>query len=304
MSLRSKVHSNGFSRNGRGHRESATTGLRRGELAAISRELKRETSLRVVAQEALASSERRYDVLVQRSDRMQAHLRRLSQEILSAHEEERKKISRELHDEIGQTLTAVNVKLSALKIQAADNTQGLKTRIASTQRLVERSMNSVHQFARRLRPPLLDDLGLIPALHSYMKDFTKRTRIPIHFAAFAGIERLDIDKRTVLYRVAQEALTNVAKHARASRVNLTIVKLRGDVYMDVQDDGRAFSVERALVPMRNQRLGLLGMRERVEMVGGSFTVESERNNGTLVRAQIPSGAGRRATRRAPNGSGS
>ena len=288
--------------NGRWHRQNAMMGPRRAELAAIRRELKRETGLREGVQKALASSERRYDLLIQRSGRMQAHLRRLSHEILSAHEEERKKISRELHDEIGQTLTAVNVKLSALKIQAADNTKGLKTRIASTQRLVERSMHSVHRFARRLRPPLLDDLGLIPALHSYMKDFTKRTRIPIHFAAFAGVERLDIDKRTVLYRVAQEALTNVAKHARASRVNLTIVKLRGDVFMDVQDDGKAFSVERALVPMRNQRLGLLGMRERVEMVGGSFTVESEPKNGTTVRAQIPSGGGRRGTRCAPIGS--
>ena len=165
---------------------------------------------------ASKKSEQHYGRLVERSRRMQEHLRRLSHEILPAQEEERKKISRELHDEIGQTLTAINVKLATLKNEATANTAGLKKKIASTQRLVERSMDTVHRFARELRPPLLDDLGLIPALQSSMKDFTKRTRIPVHFTAFAAVERLHSDKRTVLYRVAQEAFTNVAKHAQAT----------------------------------------------------------------------------------------
>ena len=102
---------------------------------------------------------------------------------------------------------------------------------------------------------------------------------------------MDSDKRTVLYRVAQEALTNVARHAHASRVKVSIQKLRGVVRMEIQDNGKSFEVERVLSAKRNKRLGLLGMRERVEMVGGSFAVESAPGQGTTIRAQIPFGNG-------------
>jgi signal transduction histidine kinase len=273
-------------------RRNATLRAGAAELVAARRRINREISRREVVQEALEKSERHYGELLKRSGRMQEHLRRLSHEILSAHEEERKKISRELHDEIGQTLTAVNVKLATLKSEATVNTRELKKKIASTQRLVERSMNTVHRFARELRPPLLDDLGLIPALHAYMKDFTRRTHIPIHFAAFAGVERLDSDKRTVLYRVAQEALTNVEKHAKATRVTVDIRKLQRDVCLEVHDNGKSFQIERALFALRIKRLGLLGMRERIEMVGGVFSIDSAPGRGTTIHAQIPIGAGR------------
>ena len=156
--------------------------------------------------------------MLEQSDRLQEQLRQLSRQILSAQEDERKKISRELHDVIAQTLTGINVRLAALKKEAAINTKGLDRNIARTQRLVEKSVNIVHQFARELRPAVLDDLGLIPALHSFVKLFSKRTRIHVHLKVFAGVEQLDIAKRTVLFRVAQEALTNVSRHAHASRV--------------------------------------------------------------------------------------
>jgi signal transduction histidine kinase len=213
--------------------------------------------------------------------------RRLSHEILSAQEEERKRISRELHDEIGQTLTAINVKLAALQREADLNTSGLKKHIASTQRLVEESMNTVHRFARELRPPMLDDLGLIPALHACMKDFTKTTRVRVHFKVFAGVERLDVDKRTVLYRVVQEAFANVAKHAHATLVTVSIRKLRGVVQMEIHDNGRSFQVQRVFSDKRMKRLGLLGMRERVEMMDGAFAVESSPEKGTTIHAQVP-----------------
>jgi two-component system, NarL family, sensor histidine kinase DegS len=268
-------------------------------LAAIRRRLAQQIGLRRDVQKALASSKRHYDQLLAKSGRMQEHLRRLSHEILSAHEEERKKISRELHDEIGQALTAVNVKLAALKLESSANASDLRKKLASTQRLVEQSMDTVHRFARELRPPLLDDLGLIPALRAYMKDFTRRTRIPIHFTAFAAIEKMEGDKRTVLFRVVQEALSNVDKHARAGSVNVSIVKVLRDVHLDIHDDGKSFHVERALFAMRIQRLGLIGMRERVEMVGGTFTIESAPGKGTTIRAQIPFDGGRRRTSSAP-----
>jgi signal transduction histidine kinase len=254
--------------------------------------LKREIGHREAVQEALKKSERHYGQLLEKSRRMQEHLRRLSHEILHAQEEERKKISRELHDEIGQTLTVINVKLATLKNEATASTADLKKKIASTQRLVERSMDTVHRFARQLRPPLLDDLGLIPALQSARKDFTKRTRIPVHFTGSATVERLRGDKRTALYRVAQEALNNVAKHAQATLVDVSIRTLRGVACLEVHDNGKSFPAQRALSATKIKRLGLLGMRERVEMVGGVFSIESAPGKGTTIRAQVPFARGR------------
>jgi len=256
-------------------------------LAAAIRRAKQETARRMAVERALEKSERHYQLLLKESIHMQQHLRHLSHRLLTAQEEERKQISRELHDEIGQTLTGVTVKLATLKKEAAANVRGLEKKIASTQRLLERSMKIVHQFARDLRPPLLDDLGLIAALHAFMKQFTRRTHIPIGFTAFAAVEQMDSDKRTVLYRVVQEALTNVAKHARASRASVSIHKAGRGVLMEVHDNGRSFHVERVLSAKKFTRLGLLGMRERIEMVGGVFAIESSPGKGTTVRAQIP-----------------
>jgi signal transduction histidine kinase len=194
-----------------------------------------------------------------------------------------------LHDEIAQTLTGINVHLAALNKEAAVNTKGLTKKIARTQRLVEKSVDIVYRFARELRPTVLDDLGLISALHSFMKEFSKRTGIHIHLKTFrsARVEHLDNAKRTVLYRVAQAALTNAAQHAKASRVTVHIRKLPGALLMEVKDDGKGFEVERVLFAKRHKRLGLIGMRERVEMVGGSLAVESAPGEGTMIRAKIP-----------------
>jgi signal transduction histidine kinase len=259
------------------------------ELAASNLELSVEITLRKAVEVALKKSERHYSQLLEQSDRLQEQLRRLSRQILSAQEEERRKISRELHDVIAQTLTGINIRLATLKKQAAINTKGLARNIARTQRLVEKSVSIVHQFARELRPAVLDDLGLVPALHSFLKSFTARTGVRTQLTAFAGIEHLDTAKRTVLFRVAQEALTNVARHAQASRADVTIQKLPDGVGMNIKDDGRAFDVERVLHANRGRRLGLLGMRERLEMVGGRFEVVSAPGKGTVITAQIPLG---------------
>jgi signal transduction histidine kinase len=229
--------------------------------------------------------------LLERSRLLQDQLRHLSRQILQAQEEERKEISRELHDDIAQTLTGISVHLEALSREATANTQGLKHKITRTQHLVAKSVNIVHRFARELRPTLLDDLGLIPAIHSYLRDFTKRTGLRVGFTAFAGVEQLSGIKRTVLYRVTQAALTNAAQHSHASRVNVTLRKLSGMVHMEIRDNGKGFDVERVLFARARNRLGLIGMRERVEMVGGTFTVESRPGAGTRLCAEIPFGNG-------------
>ena len=259
------------------------------DLIASNRQLQQEILQRKTVEESLRKSKQHYSRLLEQSRHMQEQLRLLSRQLLSAQEEERKMISRELHDEIAQTLTGINIQLATLKLEAAVNVKGLQKKITRTQRMVEKSVDIVHRFARELRPTVLDDLGLIPALHSYMKGFTRRTGIHIHFRTFSSsrIEQLNNATRTVFYRVAQEALTNVARHAQASRVEVNFEKLPNTICLKIKDDGKSFQAQRVLHSKRNTRLGLIGMRERLEMVGGSFSVESAPGKGTTVLAQIP-----------------
>lgn len=257
------------------------------ELAASNLELSLEITQRKAVEAALKKSEHHYSQLLEQSDRLQEQLRRLSRQILSAQEDERKKISRELHDVIAQTLTGINIRLATLKKEAAITTKGLDRNITRTQQLVEKSVNIIHRFARELRPAVLDDLGLIPALHAFMKNFTTQTGVHTKLTAFAGVEKIDTAQRTVLFRVAQEALTNVARHAKASWVEVSIQKLEKGICMKVKDDGKSFSVERALQAKGRKRLGLLGMRERLEMVGGKFSMDSSPGKGTCIQALIP-----------------
>ena len=262
------------------------------ELASANRKLKREVLQRQSAEQSLKTSQQHYQDLLKRSQEMQLQLRRLSHELLRAQEEERKQISRELHDQVGQTLTGINVHLATLKAEAMANTKGIEKNISRTQHLVEQSLDIVHRFARDLRPTVLDDLGLIPALQSLLKDFTKQTGIVVRFRVFAGVEQLTSAKRTVLYRVTQSALANVTSHAKANRVEVGLKKSKATVRLTIRDDGEGFDVERVLFTKRSRRLGLLGMRERVEMVGGRFSVESAPGEGTAICAQLPSRNGK------------
>lgn len=257
------------------------------ELATANRQLGLEIIQRKKVEVALRKSERHVLTELEKSELLKEQLRGLSRQILSVQEEERKKISRELHDVIAQALIGINVRLATLKTEAGINTKGLGRNITLTQKMVSKSADIVHQFARELRPAVLDDLGLIPALHSYMKSFTTRTGVRTHLTTFEGVESLNAVKRTVLYRVAQEALTNVARHARASRADVSIRRDGKFVRMVVSDDGRSFQVPPLLLERGTKRLGLLGMRERVEMVGGCFDIESAPGKGTKIITLIP-----------------
>jgi signal transduction histidine kinase len=257
------------------------------DLAASDRQLKEEIERRRLADESLRKSEEHYGRLLAQSRQTQEQLRLLSRQLLSAQEEERKKISRELHDVIAQTLTSINVRLTELRKEATLNSKGIERSIERTQKLVERSVNIVHQFARELRPTVLDDLGLIPALHSHMKTFRAQTGIRVSLSASTEVEKVSGDKRTVLYRVAQEALANVARHSHATQAEVKFEILDGAVAMRIRDNGRGFELERVARAKRARRLGLLGMKERLEMVGGNFNVTSAPGQGSTVLAQIP-----------------
>jgi two-component system sensor histidine kinase DegS len=256
-------------------------------LAASNLALSAEITRRKSVEKALKQEKRGYARMIKESAVLQEQLRHLSRQILSAQENERKKISRELHDMVAQTLTGINIRLAALKAGATLDTRSLAQNIAETQRLVEHSVDLVHRFARELRPAMLDHLGLIPALQAFMKSFTERTGVRTHLTAFAGVELLNMPRRTALFRVAQEALTNVGRHAQASRVEVSIEKRPDGACMKIADDGKSFQVQRVLLARGSKRLGLLGMRERLEMVGGRFWVESAPGKGTVIEAFVP-----------------
>ena len=249
-------------------------------LTTANRELKLEIVHRQMAEVAVKKSE-------MQAREMQEQLRHLSRQLLVTQEEERKRISRELHDEIVQTLVGINVHLASLTVDSRVDIKDLRKKLTRTRRLVESAVGIVHRFARELRPTVLDDLGLVAALESFIKDFTKRTNIRIHFTYFTGVEQLTDTQRTVLYRVAQSALSNVEKHAQARNAKVSIRKLKGAIRLEIHDNGKSFKLERVLLAKRHKRLGLLGSRERVEMIGGKFDVESSPGKGTTVKAEIP-----------------
>jgi len=242
-------------------------------MTASNRKLEQEIIRRKALEQALKTSEQQ--------------LRQLSHEILLTQEAERKRISRELHDTVLQTLVGISVHLASLTPKPTDNPSSLRRKIAQTQLLVEKSLAMVHRFAVELRPTVLDDLGLIPALHTFMKDFMKRTGVRASLTAYAAVNQMPIGQSAVLYRVALEALNNVAIHAQASAVEVQIKKLPDWICLTITDDGKSFDVKRVLRTKGNGRLGLLGMRERLQMIGGKFSVKSTPGHGTTVTARIP-----------------
>ena len=256
-------------------------------MTATNKKLEKEITQRKAAETSLKASQQKANELYETAHQQKNGLRHLARKLLTAQEEERKRISRELHDVIAQTLTGINVRLASLKAESNALIPDLLLKIAHTQQMVEQSVDIVHRFARELRPSMLDDLGLVPALQSFMKTFIADTGIRVTLTAFEGIEEMDSGQRTVLYRIAQEALTNVSRHSKATSVKIDIKAEKSVIFMEITDDGQGFEVAGTGSAKKNNRLGLLGMRERVEMVGGTFRITSTLGKHTTVRVEIP-----------------
>ncbi|MGZ0709199.1 histidine kinase [Coraliomargarita sp. W4R53] len=232
----------------------------------------------------LANKSASYDELLVESRRLQEQSQQLSHRILLAQEEERREISRELHDQVAQILAGVNVRLAALREIGVLGRQNLERSLVQTQQMIEESVDTVHRFALRLRPTMLDDLGLIPSLRSFIKELPRSEKLEINFTGVNEVEAMDNVRRTVFFRVAQEALRNVVQHADATSATVELTEIPGGIRLIVQDDGKAFQVESS---KNYQRLGLIGMKERVGIVGGKFSIESTPDQGTIVCAEIP-----------------
>lgn len=235
----------------------------------------------------LQESRAHYQNLFNESRAMEQTLRQLSKRMLNAQEQERAHLSRELHDEVGQTLNAMAMNLAGLGKHPSCQTPDLAARIADTVSLVNRTIENVHRFARELRPAMLDELGLDPALRALVRGFAVRAGITVEFHGKLPGHLLAADQRTVIYRVAQESLNNVAKHASATHVDVILWREGGQAILEIRDNGRGFAPAPRRVEPDRQRLGLLGMEERVRLIDGKFKIESRPGAGTIVRVEIP-----------------
>jgi signal transduction histidine kinase len=213
-------------------------------------------------------------------------MRRLAARIQTAREEERATLARELHDELGQTLTAIKLDL-ARAIEAMKNDQVTKTaidRLQSLVGLVEISIQTVKRITTDLRPPALDHLGLAEAIRWEAMAFRSRTGIRCHVRANREATALDADQQTGLFRIFQEALTNVVRHAQASAVHVTLTERRGEFELRITDNGRGVTDAQVA---DTRAIGLLGMRERAALVGGSFHIAGRRGKGTAILVHVP-----------------
>jgi two-component system, NarL family, sensor histidine kinase UhpB len=215
-----------------------------------------------------------------------AQLQKLSEQVLVAQEDERKRIARELHDETAQCLTTLLVRLKML--ERAKGPAELRGQLGELRELTVQTLETVRELAVELRPTTLDNLGLVAALEAYTESYASRIPIRVDFAAegFADQERLLPQAELVLYRIVQEALTNVAKHAGATCVTVRLHRTPHEVLATVADDGCGFAVGEVM-RSRERGLGLFGMQERLALVQGQLTIDSAPGRGTRIQAIVP-----------------
>jgi two-component system sensor histidine kinase UhpB len=211
-------------------------------------------------------------------ERLEAERRRASSAALDAQEQERARVARDLHDEVNQSLTGLLLRLEAARAHAPPE---LADELAQTKALANQAMSELLDLARQLRPTALDDLGLTAALASHVQELGERFGIEASFESEGSFVDLPEDVQLVVYRVAQEALSNAAQHSGATKVRVRLIRDREGAELTVSDDGRGFSFDEAGVG-----LGLGGMRERALLVGGELRIESRPELGTRVSLRV------------------
>ncbi len=209
--------------------------------------------------------------------RLEAERRRAGSAALRAQEEERARVARELHDEVNQSLTGLLLRLEAAREAAPPE---LEPELAETRALANQAMQELLSLARQLRPTALDDLGLAAAIGGQVKQL-ERSGLAAGLSVEGDFSGLDDDVQLVVYRVAQEALTNAARHSEASRIDVTLRSRDGGVELEVADDGRGFAFEQS-----ERGLGIGGMRERALLIDAELTIESRPDHGTTVRLSV------------------
>lgn len=228
-----------------------------------------------------------FDAMTKQLREKEAERSQLLARVLTAHEDERKRIARELHDEAGQALTSMLLGLT--RIEGAASDPALSAEAAELKGTARNALDLMRDLARDLRPSTLDDLGLTAALGRYLSEYGAKHNLQTDFqaASFAGT-RLRPEVETALYRIAQEALTNVSRHASASSVSVVLERRDAAAILVVEDDGVGFdSAQAGTATSAAPRLGLLGMAERAALVGALLTIESSPGNGTAILVRVP-----------------
>jgi len=228
-----------------------------------------------------AKSELRYQEVVE----ARRQLTNLSAKLVQAQEGERRALSRELHDEVGQALSAVLVELRNLSLKpAVQSSEDARGNVEVIKGLVESTVRVVRNMALLLRPSMLDDLGLIPALRWQAREVSKRTSIDVNVVAELASDDFPDEYKTCLYRVVQEALHNCSRHSKATTVRIRVQQQKNKLLLWIQDDGQGFDVT------QGRGLGLLGIEERVARLGGKCEIHSSKGSGTIVAIELPLGA--------------
>ncbi len=220
---------------------------------------------------------RRYAELVESS----GQLSQLSARLLDAQEEERRAISRELHDEVGQSLGALLVDVGRLKAAIPPENTILQEQIGKIKATAETTVSAVRNIALLLRPSMLDDLGLIPAIEWQAREVSRRTQMEVEVDSGGVSDDLAEEYKICIYRITQEALNNAARHSGGRRAWVKIEQAAGQIVVTIRDDGRGFD------PQKTRGLGLVGMEERVRRLGGKLEVESKAGEGTVIKAELP-----------------
>lgn len=217
-------------------------------------------------------------------------LRALTGKLTQVQEAERTQLARELHDEMGQALTAISLNVtSACEALPPDISPGIKERLAEASWLADQTLEQVRELSLNLRPPMLDDLGLVPTLLWYIKRYTQRVNMEVNFETVGLEDRMASILETAVYRIVQEALTNIAKHAQtAKNVQIRLEHSATAIVVRIKDDGRGFDIAKIMGDQTpGNGIGLLGMRERVKLLGGNFNIESQPGQGTSLSITIP-----------------
>jgi signal transduction histidine kinase/outer membrane murein-binding lipoprotein Lpp len=225
--------------------------------------------------------ERRSEEQRERTEKAEKELRLLSQQLVRAQEEERKHLSRELHDQVGQMLTALRMEIG--KVERALHGGIAAPAIAECRQLIDTIMRTVRDLSMGLRPAMLDDFGLGPALSWHGRDFSRRFNVPVHVTIQGDLDRLPEPHRTCIYRIVQESLTNCARHAKATQINISVQGDREKLRLAIQDNGVGLNESGD----RKDGLGLLGIEERVREMHGAIAIESTGGNGTTLQVEIP-----------------
>ena len=217
------------------------------------------------------------------TEQAEERLRHLSQQLVSSQEQERKALSRELHDEIGQLLTALRMELGNLERLRAATGADLGPHLDQAKKLAETTLKTTRDIAMGLRPAMLDLLGLGPALEWQAREFSRRYNTPIQLEVDGDLKHLPDRHRTYLYRIVQEGLTNCARHAQARNIRVSLQDSQGRVALTVEDDGIGFDPHSGVV----YGLGLLGLTERVRELSGNIAIESQPGKGTKLAVVLP-----------------